>query len=365
MYNQQPGLNLHINMKFFCIIISLIVIASCKNSTEFTAYLNQFPIVKGDTLSIIPSSFDCSKQKNRYPRFLANNKKWIYPLSSYSDTNLIAWPCAAVQLEKNNWALVTASCNIMGDEYFPGFWLAIFNQNGDTLQNIDLNPFLFEEAHNLAILYQKEKFITLYENVVKKNFLRITLKESENTSLFISAVDTLTLNQFQSQYSEIQYEKWPFEEITNTASSSQEITDTIYTSNCDLDMDGIDERILIYDAVPDNSEYQTNYCYTLQVDKKESNRGWKSWIVSTKAIPAMNKETTAYPGGYKCQKGYFSFSYIDEGQNTATFEFRYDKKVKDLILDRVVHTDKNDKQIPAAAHNRPSLSKFDFNTDPF
>ncbi len=149
--------------------------------------MNQFPQTNNDSFLIKPRDIDCEKQKNKFPEFVTKNKEWLSRFTQfYNDSEFVAWPVEQVKLTGNQNALILGIGDTRYDEGPPEFWLSTYDAHGDSIQHLRLNPFLYEEAHNLEILYRKEKFITLYQNLGANNFLRMTWQLSDSDNLYRS-----------------------------------------------------------------------------------------------------------------------------------------------------------------------------------
>ncbi len=249
-------------------------------------------------------------------------------------------------------------CDKLSPNSTTQYWLYSTNQKNDSIQYIELTPFLGTKQPRVAFLKNGKEFISLYHDEIHQNVIEFIWKWSVNEMTYSCHKDTLTELEVKSKYPKEVYSNW----VINLPEKQQ--GDTLYKSYCDMDLDGTEERILVLDTVADNYKYEYTKCYTLLIEKKVEGH-WNTWRVSTKAMPAMNKETTAYSFDYVCKRGYFGFTHIDESSSTLAFEFRYDPIVKEIVLDKVTPRNKDGEVVLCCDHERPALAVFDFTKDGF
>jgi hypothetical protein len=346
-------------MKFgirFLILIQclLLLLVACNSKATFEQSLSSIPELGGTYESF---ELSCGSLKNDSQEIdIAKIRGIKIPLRKGASVLKVK---GKIDLAQKRHALLYEMCDAgSNSKYMPVlYWLYVYDENGDSLQAVRINPFLHTLDSTLGLFYRHNEFVTLYENETSHYFIRIKWNWSATKGSFVSSQDTLGLDAFKNNFPEVS-----FSERVNSA--SKKTIDTLYRATCDLDLDGKPDRILILDSVNVNPKYEYKSCYTLKIEKQDLNNNWLTWVVSTKAIPASNEETTSYSGGFKCSKGYFGFYHIDEGGYSMDFEFVYDVILKSLVLNKVICSDKG-KRITSPSHDRPPLEKFDFGAERF
>jgi hypothetical protein len=275
-----------------------------------------------------------------------------------TDTNYAGHVLGKITLNRDNFAVLTCECDLLSPATSPLYTLFVTNNQGDSIQLINLTPFLGTGKNHIAVLAREKEVTTIYQDFETGNVIQYQFLWDESDRKFVEQQNELSPQLAREKFS-------LSDSIIMDKQEISLISDTLFDAECDLNLDGKSDRLVIIDPGVYNDRYETTRFCILKIDRQTSNGEYEPWVLSTTTVPTMSKLTDASSGDFVCSQGRFSFSHFDEGGGTLNFTFIYSRELNELILEKVVFTNGENKIVPCCDHENPALPDFDYNADEY
>lgn len=333
----------------------LVFSVGCGQNDNWTT---QVPELKIYSDRYVVVECDCDRQDSILSEWsLEDRVDGISFFQKSSDPNYAAHLLGRMRLSSDTFAILTCECDLLSPETSSLFTLLVTNSQGDSIQQVNLAPFLSTVKNLAAILVKQNEVSTIYQDSESSEVMVYTFLWNQHDRKFFKNENVLSPGLAREKYS-----------LSDTCIVDKieiplQKMDTLFYSECDLNVDGISDRLLIVDSHVLNERYETTKFCTLKIDTGTVNLEFNPWILTTTVIPAMSELTDASSGEFDCGKGYFSFSHFDEGGGVLSFKFNYSSSLNQLILESVVFTGRENKVVPCCSHDNPALPDFNYNAD--